>query len=64
MATERFFRAVHLSGLELFVWLTNAQVHGASDSWNEDRVVAYEDRGGEMVPRDVLISDLDIVEEV
>lgn len=60
----RFFRAIHLDGTELFVWLTSAQAHGNIDSWNEDRVWAYEDRNGEMVAQTVLLADLEITNEV
>lgn len=63
--TVGFFRCVHLSGLELWAWLTNAQLYGAQEGecWNEERIVAFEDRAGEMVPHDVLVADLTPVAE-
>lgn len=61
-----FYRAEHLSGLELFVWLEPsdawATAYGGA-CWDERRVIAYEDRNGQMIPHDVLIADLEVLEE-
>lgn len=61
-----FVRCTHISGLEVYAFLSNAQVYAAADCWNEDRVTVYEDcthQGGGLVEHDVLVSDLDIIEE-
>lgn len=61
-----FYRAEHISGLELFVWLEQEvawNIHGEDSCFDETRAIAYEDRDGEMIPHDVLVVDLEIMEE-
>jgi hypothetical protein len=59
---EMFLKAAHLpTGVELFVFLTNDQLYCDDDAYT---VVAFEEiNGGEMVMRDVMLSDLEILEE-
>ena len=58
MTIPTFLKCQHVGGLELWVFLTQAQLYKADDDWCDDRVDAFEDRDGEMVLRDVRISDL------
>lgn len=44
---------------ELYAWLTGAQAHG----WGGE-VLAFEERGGELIPRTVQVQDLFVREEV
>jgi hypothetical protein len=47
-----------LDGTQVHVELTTAQCLLASDSWQDDRVLAFEDRGGEIIMHDVRLGDL------
>lgn len=53
-----FLRADDEHGVALYLWLTPAQ------SYDDDHVVlAFEDRGGEMIPRVVRVGDLSEMRE-
>lgn len=47
-----------LDGTTVFVELTTCQTLTAGDSWQDDRVLATEERGGEIVLHDVRLGDL------
>jgi hypothetical protein len=59
---KRFFRGVHTSGVESFLWLTVEETY--TDCWGERRADAFEERGGEMVVHDVLLSVVEDLLEV
>ncbi len=50
-----------LDGTLVYVELTTAQCMCAGDSWQDDRVAAFEDRDGQIVMHDVRLGDLDEV---
>lgn len=47
-----------LCGTTVFVELTTAQTLLAGDAWQDDRVLATEERGGEVILHDVRLGDL------
>lgn len=47
-----------LDGTFVYVELTTAQCMGAGDSWQDERVLAFEDRDGEVKAHDVRLGDL------
>ena len=51
-----------LDGTVVYAYLTHKQLLTQDEAWNEDRTWAYEDRNGELIEHDVLISDLEVIE--
>jgi len=59
-----FFEVTHLASSTLYVYLTNDQAWRTNDCWEGERVQAMKEiNGGQMVPVDVRLGDLEIVEE-
>lgn len=61
---QRFFFLCTHFGLEVYVWLTMRELYSLDNKWDETRIDVYEDRDGEMIPHDVLLTDLELVERV
>lgn len=53
-----YCQAETLCGTTVFVELTTAQALLAGDAWQDDRVLAAEERGGEVILHDVRLGDL------
>lgn len=57
---ETIYCVAEVCDITVFVELTQRQIYGAEDCWNENRVDVFEDRDGHVVPYwDVLICDLE-----
>lgn len=55
-AKQYFYECEHLSGVTVYGWFTVLQM--SFHDWCEERAWVYEDRDGEMIEHDVLLSDL------
>lgn len=60
---QEFYRAIHTpTGREVFAWLTNEQLFGPDTTGLVE--VWQEVRGGEMIPHEVILGDLQILDKV
>ena len=56
-----FMLCEHISGIQMYAWLSQSDFYRTDDNWDDTRVLGFEDSEGEMIPHDVRVADLEVL---